>query len=322
MGKFLPPLLESIVNSRFADIVEEVIFVCDPSSDGSETIIESLKTKQGDEKPAVRMVVPDKQAGLFYARYVGAKAASTEKIFFIDSRITLPKISGDSLPELSQMYPAMCANVDIDTQKNIYCLYWQRSHETVFKKTYKANIGINTVTATNYDEYRIGGTCFYCSRDLFVRFSEKYLASPLLSDDTMLLKDLVSVEPITVHPNFRINWEPRDTAKVFLKHLFKRGPGFAEYHLFTHRGWLFYAVSAGFVFLLLLLAMLFVNPLLSIGILGSGILVLALTTALLAKSLKEFFLLAPLHVGVILSYGFGALRGAWVIYKKRRQIKK
>lgn len=319
MGRYLPALFESIVKSAFAEIVEEVIFVCEKSTDGSEAVIAELARTQGSQRPTVRMIQPEKRRGLFMARYMGAQAATTEKIFLIDSRITLPPRSGAALPRLAEEYPAMSANIDIEEQKNIFCLYWQRSHEAIFWRTYKANRGVNTVTRDNYDQFRIGGTCFYCSRQLYLACSEKYLASPLISDDTFLLKDMVVTEPITVHPDFRVTWEPRDTWKSFLKHLYQRGPGFAEYHVFEHRGWLFYGVLGGAFGLVALAVLLILHPLAAVAVAGAVLAGLSLSTALIVKGPIEFLRLAPLHVGVVLSYGFGALRGTWVIWKKRQR---
>lgn len=318
MGRYLPSLLHSILDSPFADQIEEVLFVCEKSTDGSEEVISKLAHHQGDKIPRVSVIQPEQRRGLFMARYLGAAAARTDKIFFIDSRIILPKLSGSALPELTKKYDAMCANVDIDEKKNLFCLYWQRSHETIFKRTYLANKGINKVTSENYDQYRIGGTCFYCSRNIFVELSEKYLRSPLISDDTYLLRDLVAREPIFVHPAFRINWEPRDTWKSFLKHLYVRGPGFAEYHIFEQRGWLFYTVLLGTVYLALTAAFVFVNPLVAVSLISFALMTILLSTVLFAKSPGEFIRLAPLHLGVVLSYGSGALKGIWVIWKKRQ----
>src|SRR5581483_5109184 len=39
MGRYLPALFRSVVNSPFAQDVEEIIFACEKSTDGSERII-------------------------------------------------------------------------------------------------------------------------------------------------------------------------------------------------------------------------------------------------------------------------------------------
>lgn len=81
MGRYLEPLFNSIVRSEFAGIVEEIIFVCEKSNDGSEAVIEQLRKNQGDSLPRVKMIQPNERKGLFIARYLGAKAAQTKKSY-------------------------------------------------------------------------------------------------------------------------------------------------------------------------------------------------------------------------------------------------
>ncbi|MBX3021561.1 MAG: glycosyltransferase family 2 protein [Bdellovibrionales bacterium] len=316
MGRFLAPLFESIVNSDLRDQIEEVIFVCEKSSDGSEKVIEALQLRQGKNLPRVKMIQPEARRGNFMARYLGAKAALTKKILLIDSRVQLPVASANALAKLMHKYPAMNSNLDIDIDKNIYCLYWQRSHESIFRTAYEARRGEYTITAENFTQHVVGTTCMYCSRDHFVSLCEDYLkAGPLFSDDTFLLADLVKREPISMHPDFRILWEPRDHAKAFLKHLYMRGPGLVQYRFFRQPGPLLYLTILGTFFLLAIAVLLFISPVLSLGILACGVLTLMLSTAFIVKSVGEFFRLAPLHAGVIIAYGLGALRGVWIVWR-------
>lgn len=317
-GRYLEPLYNSFIDTDFGKLIEEVIFVCDKSEDNSEEIIRGIIKDQAARGRKVRLIVPEQRKGLFFARYLGATAAQTEKIMFIDSRITISPSSGQALASLIPQYGAMSSVVDIDVSKNIFCLYWQRSHETVFAKTYRDNKALLEVNSQNFDDYRIGGTCFFCNRELFVKVSSKYLNTGLKSDDTFVMKEMVQSEPFYVHPDFRILWEPRDEWVSFVKHLYHRGPGFAEYHLFERRGWLFYAVLTGGIGLIGVLILLFIHPLWAVGLFLAGLLGMALSTFWISKSISEAIRLMPLHVAVLLAYGFGALRGAWVIYKKRR----
>lgn len=315
MGRFLEPLFDSIVQSDFSKMVEEVIFVCEKSTDGSEQVIEALRLKQGSNLPKVRMIQPDQRKGTFVGRYLGAKASTTKKLFFIDSRLTLPKRSGEALVSMANTYPAMSAMIDIDIHKNIYCLYWQRSHETMFKSTYENNKGVFTVTDQNFNSHRTGTTCFYCSRDIYVRISEKYLGQAMYSDDTFIMADIVKYENITLHPDFRVLWEPRDSAWIFLKHLYRRGPGFAQFHFFHTRTLLFYLVLLGVLFLASAIALLIFKPIWGLSLLATGVFALLASTALFVKSIGEFFRLAPLHAAVIVAYGLGALHGVWTLLK-------
>lgn len=318
MAGFVERVVAALSDGAFGADIQEIIFVCDKSTDGTEEKILQLKANQKPGEPEIILVQPEVRRGHFQARYLGAKAARAKKVFFIDARVTLTEKSKAILPAMAQKYSAMCANIDIDVNKNIYSLYWQRSHETIFNRTYKANLGINTITADNYDQQRIGTTCFFCSRDAFVKVCEPYLGQRIYSDDTLVQKDLVAIEPIIMHPDFRVWWEPRDEAKKFLKHLYIRGPGFAEYHIFKKRGWLFYAFLSGLLFCLGDLVLFFYEPFWALGLIALVLLAMASTTILMAKSIKEFFILAPLHTASMIAYGVGAIKGIWMVLKERR----
>lgn len=319
MADFVSKVVEGLAVGPFGEATEEIIFVCDKSTDGTEQAILDLKKNRKAGTPDIVLVQPTRTGGHFQARYLGARAAKAKTVFFIDARVALPMKSNQILPSLVEKYPSMMANIDIDISQNIFCLYWQRSHESIFRKTYKSNEGINVVTAKNYDDNRLGTTCFYCTRDIFVRVCEKYYGTPLFSDDTKLLRDFVQYESITLHPDFRIFWQPRNQLIPFLKHLgIKRGPGFAEYHLMERRGVLFWAVVGGSVFALMDLWLMITRPALGFGILLGVVLLLMISTALIAKSAREFFILAPLHASVVISYGLGAIRGIFVVLRARR----
>ena len=317
MGRYLEPLFNSIVNSDFAERVEEIIFVCDKSNDNSESIIKRLAEQQIGRHPSVRLIEPTTREGLFKARYLGAMNARTKKIMFIDSRITLPAASANALARLMPLYPAIFVNLDIDTNKNIFCLYWRRSHARFFRSE-EAVAKILMITSENFHATRVGGTCFYCSRDLFVEVSQKYLGQKIWSDDTYVLADMVAQEPFTLHPDVRVNWEPRDEPLVFLKHLYGRGPGLAQYHFFRHRGPLFYATLLGVLYLVLTLTCAFLFPPASVGLILFGLSAALGSTALIAHGWREFLRLAPLHAAVLAFYGTGAVRGAWVVWRRSR----
>jgi hypothetical protein len=90
----------------------------------------------------------------------------------------------------------------------------------------------------------------------------------------------------------------------------------AQYHFFHHRGTLFYATLLAVLYGLAAIAFLPFHPLYTFTMLASALAAMALSTALIARSFTEFLRLAPLHTGVLIFYGFGALRGAWVVWKK------
>jgi hypothetical protein len=322
MGRFLPALLESMTTSSLKECLSEIIVVCDRSSDGSEEIIREFIEKQKPGEPKVRLLEIETRKGVFFNRWTGAKAASTTKLLFLDSRIKVPTSTANFLSGEFSKLTSLCAVADIDSRKNIYNLYWLRSHAAVFWRREKdLESGPIEVRTDNFDQYVVGTTGFFCSRSVFLECCESFQGETVYSDDTWLMKKMAALEPIWIHPQFRIHWEPRDRLVAFLKHLYNRGPGFAEYHVFERRGLLFYGVVCGFLFLGSVFILLFFAPVLALSIFSMGLLLAAGSTFLLAQSFTEFVKLAPLHVGVLAAYGVGALRGIWVIWRKRCLLK-
>ena len=314
MGRFLTPLFDSIVNSPLAGSIAEMIFVSDGSTDDTDEVVRALATRGAPF--AVRLLKPERNAGTFRARYLGATNAQSKTLMFIDSRITLPLATAVALKSLMGQAPALVANCDVDPHKNIYCLYWRRSHARFYRSEALAEVPV-TIDALNFDRIPFGSTCFICPRDAFVEASARFLDHTLWSDDTLLFSDMVQTTPFVLHPQFRIDWEPRDRLYPFLKRLFDRGPGLAQYHFFKVRGALFYATLIASTYGALSLGLAFWCPAWSAGLIVGALLATFASTILIAHGPREFFRLAPLHVAVIAAYGLGALRGAWVVWRRR-----
>lgn len=311
----LAGLYASIHDCGLAEITREVVFVNDGSPDETVAVLEGLRA-QGRQIP-IRIITFDSNRGRFLARFEGAKTAQTDKLLFLDSRIVMPAGFGALLAGLADQFPSLSGHMDIDTSRDVFSLYWDRSHRVLFRRHYRDSKVPLTLVPENFDRYLKGTTIFYCSTSVFVETCRLYENTPLYSDDTFLMKEMVKTEPITVHPQIRIGWVPRDNAKSFLKALWDRGPGFAEYHMFERRGVLFWAMVLGILVCLGWVALAIMHPMLALWVLLGGLALLALSCIPFARSPMEFLRMAPLHAGVILAYGFGAVRGIFVIFGKR-----
>jgi len=198
-------------------------------------------------------------------------------------------------------------HVDIDVARNVFCLYWDRSHRFIFRRHYADTRGTLTLTTENFDRYLKGTGVLLCGRDLFVATSSRY--GDLFSDDTLLMKDMVATTPITIVPDVRVQWVPRETAGAFLARIWERGPGFVEYHVLQHRGRFFWMVVAGGVVFVGLAGVSFAVPPAGLAIAGGTLLVTAASAALFAKSASEAVRMAPLHVAVVATFGGSVVRG-------------
>lgn len=320
VSRHLEPLYRSVLSSGLAPRVTEVIFVLDGCVDSTAEVLRDLSERVKKEvgSPPVKMIEFPENLGRFMARYQGAEAASAQKVLFMDSRVILPIKFSEIFFEAASIYPALTGHLDIDTSRDVFSLYWDRSHRVLFRRHFKDTKGFLTLTPENFDRYLKGTTFLFCSRDVFVQSCRKFEGLPLYSDDTFLMKEMVAFEPITIHPRIRFHWVPRDNWKRFLKALWDRGPGFAEYHVFEKRGILFAALMLGLMGIFLEFVLLFVSPALALQIAAFAIALVLLSAWAFARSLMEWIRIAPLHLGVIVAYGFGALRGVWVIYRRKK----
>ncbi|NOE63413.1 glycosyltransferase family 2 protein, partial [Vibrio cholerae] len=227
-------LWNSINTSNLIEYISEIIFVNDGSTDDTLQVLTSLK--KNDTRNIIKILNLESNQGRFMARYLGVLEANSSQILFLDSRIELPNNFGYELSVAIRDYPNIVGSVDIDTTRNAFCLYWDRTHKKIFKKHYDDANDVIVLDEDNYDSYLKGTTVFFCQKENFISSCSKYKDTPLLNDDTYLMKDMVRSQPIAIHPKVRITWVPRENLKDFLVRMWERGPSFVEYHLFSSRG--------------------------------------------------------------------------------------
>ena len=303
----MPKLFESLDSSGLLPVLREVILVDDASTDQTPAMLKAFAEKN---KTMVRVVTLKKNSGRFYARWEGAKAAASEKILFLDTRLELVPGFTQALMELTPKHDALMGVVHVDTSTSVFSLYWDRTHKVIFRRHYKACETGFFLTVENYDKFLKGTTVFLCLRKAFTAACEKFSYGELLSDDTALLKVIVKQNPIWVDPRLGIRWTPRENAQEFLTRLWERGPSFVEYHVFARRsGPLFLVVLAGLIGLLFLGISTAFFPLEAIIFCGIFVLMVLASTAAFSKSPTEFFRMMPLHVAVISVFGMGILKG-------------
>lgn len=312
MAPHLPTLWETLVSSGLVEHAAEIVIVNDGSTDATREILDGIATS---EKPGVQKLKPvhlEKNVGRFHARHLGAKAAKSENILFLDTRLQIPRGFAEALEKASVHHRSIVGTVDIDITRNVFCLYWDRSHRFIFRRHYDAASNPIVLNTENFDDYLKGTTVFMCPRQSFIDACEEFADSDLLSDDTFLMKRMVETCPITVHPDVRVGWVPRETFTEFLWRIWDRGPGFAEYHVIERRSVFFYATFAGLVVVSGVGVAIVVAP--PVGLAGAaiGVGVVAASTALFAKSPSEFVRMMPLHVATAAMFGAAAVRGTAV----------
>lgn len=299
MSAHLDGLLRSL--EQLSPMVDEILVVNDGSTDQTEAIVAKYSF--------ARLMTLKENQGRFKARWMGAKEARSPWLLFLDTRLEPASDFLEALAsEVSEAKPSI-GWVEIDPKQNVFCLYWLRSHETLFSEHYGIFPEGVELTLENYDRYLKGTGVYLCRREHFLAVCEELGSRQILSDDTLLLKKMLSRERLWINPKLRVHWEPRSNATAFLYRLFERGPGFVEYHIFQHRGRFFYLVLLSLILLSSWIWLLFAQPWLAGEIACAVLLLLGLSARLFAKSWEEFVKMAPLHVAVIFAFGLGVIYG-------------
>jgi glycosyltransferase involved in cell wall biosynthesis len=298
-------------------IIREILFVDDGSTDATPEVLRKfLKSSDGFGATEIRVVTLPQNQGRYRARLAGARAATGSQLLFLDTRLQVGEKFFSNLAQIASQYSCAQGVVDIDTQRSVYALYWDRSHRFLFRKHYRDTQTPLTLTQENFDQYLKGTGVFWVNRDVFIRTCESFGSENLLSDDTYLMKEILKSTPITIHPDLRILWYPRETAFDFLARLISRGPGTVEYHVYQHRGWIFKWILAGILGLIAWLIAVFWFPQWAGGALLAVLAIVPLSAGLFARSFGEWIKIAPLHLAAFLAFGSGILYG---LIKARRQ---
>jgi len=307
MAEYLGPLFESIERNQVLQVIEQIVVVDDASSDATPQVLDQLAS---DPRFSAKLKVVkfEDNRGRFEARFHGVKALDSEWVLFLDSRLILTPDFAFQLKRVLNRGHATVGWVHIEVSKNVYCLYWQRSHETIFRNHYRISQAVE-LTMENYDQYLKGTGILLCRTKHFLQVCTDLEPFEIKSDDTLLLKELLKYDRLFIDPGLRILWEPRSNLKDFLLRLFERGPGFVEYHVFHSPGK--YAVVVMLVLLLLSgwAGFMFHDPVTGLNIAGGVLIAVALSVLVFAKTWSESLRMMPLHLLSILFFGFGVLRG-------------
>lgn len=318
MAAYLMSLAESLLEAGLLPQLTEVLFVDDGSVDATPQTLEAL-TQDPRYENKIRVLRLEPNRGRFTARYEGAKVVKSPWILFLDSRLHVQPGFALNLQRALKRNCATVGWVETNVHKNVYCLYWQRSHEFLFRQHYQIRQPLE-LTADNYDRFLKGTGVFACKTEHFLSVCEALESHDVRSDDTLLLREMLEFGPIFIDPQLKVDWEPRAELFSFLFRLFERGPGFVEYHVFTRPGRWAFAVLAALFALALWLGYALREPGHAFMLALLLIPVIALSGWPFAMDMRERLRILPLHLLVVLSFGLGVLYGLGVNILKSFKI--
>jgi glycosyltransferase involved in cell wall biosynthesis len=214
--------LEALLGQDYPAEDYEVLVVDDGSSDN---------TRQIAKRYPVRLIELEQNSGRIIAREQGAQAACYEQLLFVDVRVIVAKdilkqlVSIDYQPLMAGEQGELKHRHGFDT---LFYLIRRRIYSPYFPQI---NWGKELwIDKDNFDKVPKGTTCFYCSRRLFLE-SIPSRKDKVVNDDIFLLRSIVPHKKILRHTDIRITYLQRDNWRSVLRHVYERGPRFADYYL-------------------------------------------------------------------------------------------
>ncbi|KQM40140.1 glycosyltransferase family 2 protein [Microbacterium sp. Leaf203] len=225
---WLPSTLDTLRTAiDRAAISAEVIVVDDGSTDDT---VEVLRGWHDDTVAPVR-VLSQPNTGRFAARRVGLEASSASIVMLLDSRVL---IDANSLvriwAEAQQGVRVWNAHIETDPDAPLVGRFWDVPTR-LFWGDYLRRPRAMTLTSENFDTAPKGTTLLLAPRDVLseaFRQAAPTVASPLVSDDTKILRWVAENHGIQIDPRFTAVYRPRTTVTGFLRHARDRGTLFVD----------------------------------------------------------------------------------------------
>ncbi|MFQ5646933.1 MAG: glycosyltransferase [bacterium] len=293
--------LEALLKQEYRKEDYEIIVVNDCSTDDTRKIVEGCP---------VRRINLEENSGRVIARERGAEAASFDNLLFLDARVIA---SGDLLKKIGEIgyQPLMAGEQGEDKYRSPFDTLFYLIRKKVYAPYYpQRDWGKELwIDRDNFDRAPKGTTCFFCSRKLFLE-SIPDIKGKTVNDDTRLLETMVKKTRLLRHTDLRITYLQRTGWKTVLRHIYERGPRFADYYLnrsSRYSSWWRIGVTATAVFL----AAAFYYPflwrywlLVPVGLAGTGL--------FLAENLKDFAIVLIYSPPIILAFTAGIIKGKYL----------
>lgn len=200
----------------------EVIVVDDGSTDETAQIAAMF---------SVRLISLGSNQGRIVARNTGAQAARFETLVFNDARV----IPGSQL--LVQVnrraYQPLMPETDVDDGDRWgYARLFFLLRSRLYAPYYPAETDAREymITPENFRAVPKGTGCFVCSRSLWLQ-SQPTVQDRYTSDDTRILRKIVEHRPILRTHAIRVRYSQRAGIGSVLRHVYQRGPLFADFYL-------------------------------------------------------------------------------------------
>lgn len=229
-AKWLPSTIASLQKAAVHSSYKlEIVVVDDGSTDDTNNVLAEISSSSS----IPINIISQPNQGRFLARWAGVQASRGKNLLIFDSRILMGEYSLSALEMKRKEFStstAWNAHVNTDEEAPLVGRFWEVPTH-IFWGGYLAKPTTTVLDAKNFDYVPKGTTCFFVPKELFVEACEAAWPednSHLVSDDTKILRELLSITEIVIEPTFVAIYRPRTTVSAFLKHAFDRGTLFVD----------------------------------------------------------------------------------------------
>lgn len=295
--------LDAIMGQDYPKEDYEVIVIDDGSADG---------TREAVKRYPVRLIEIKENMGRIVARETGALAASNDLLFFMDSRVIAEP---DVLRKISEIDYQPLAGGDWNERElkyrssfdALFYLLRKKMHRGYYPQCeYPDRMPFYYINEGNFDRVPKGLTAFFVEKGLFLSSLPPDKGKGV-NDDTRVLREIVKKKDIMRHSDVRLTYLQRSYFREVMRHIYERGPRFADYYLAKGgRYRIPYMIALFGVFAFLVNGISYPRLLLygAAGLFLMG----AIFAVWLAENIRDFFIAASLLPPVAAAFALGVLR--------------
>jgi glycosyltransferase involved in cell wall biosynthesis len=180
----------------------------------------------------VKIISLGENRGRIIARLTGARDARADRLFFVDSRVTIPPGLIASLSQFDPNPAVIGVEAAPKSQRSIFeRIFFLIRRKYYGTQNYPFQEKDLLITAANFKRSPKGTTILLIDRDLFLRLIPERTGKDV-NDDTLLFHNLVFRERIGLlrSRKIKIEYDPTRRFSSFLKWLYERGIRFADYY--------------------------------------------------------------------------------------------
>lgn len=291
--------LEALLGQDYPKDDYEVIVVDDGSLDDTVEVV---------EKHPVRLIELEQNYGRVIAREKGACAASYDNLLFVDARVI---VAQNILAQIARInyQPLMAGEQGEDKYRSPFDTLFYLIRKRIYAPYYpQRNWGEELwISQDNFDKAPKGLTIFFCSRQFFLQ-SLPQTKGKTVNDDTRILKAMVGERKLLRHTDLKITYLQRTHWREVLRHIYERGPRFADYYLGGASRYYNLWQAGLFLFFAFFSLSLFFPPFFYYGLLalGFGLLCVGLILSENVKDLSIVLIYFPL---VCVTFIAGIIKG-------------